>query len=198
MKKIDVSDRLQPTLFGGCHDYTGNKNPDGYGRVGSELAHRKAYEAVHGPIPAGLWIDHLCRNRLCCPRENILRSPDTIASKQSRQNVCHRNSISRDRVLELGIPPSRFKSNHCQYLFSARSAHAAAGAILRVRSRSSRECGRLNEGANDRMRSLRTAGHLRDEQGTREESVPRRASMMPRLVVLVDTGEHESAVFELR
>lgn len=28
-------------------------------------AHRWAYEAVIGPIPSGLQIDHLCRNRAC-------------------------------------------------------------------------------------------------------------------------------------
>ncbi len=96
MKKIDVTDRLQPTLFG-CKDYTGNQNPQGYGRVGSELAHRRAYEAVHGPIPEGLWIDHLCGNRLCCnvdhleavtPRENILRSPNTLASVNLAKTHC--------------------------------------------------------------------------------------------------------------
>jgi hypothetical protein len=29
------------------------------------LGHRVAWEAEHGPIPEGLTIDHLCRNRRC-------------------------------------------------------------------------------------------------------------------------------------
>jgi hypothetical protein len=29
-------------------------------------AHRVAYELARGPIPAGLQLDHLCRNRACC------------------------------------------------------------------------------------------------------------------------------------
>lgn len=35
------------------------------GRRGKTMAHRYAYELAHGPIPAGLHIDHLCRNRIC-------------------------------------------------------------------------------------------------------------------------------------
>lgn len=30
-----------------------------------EFAHRVVYEALRGPIPDGLVIDHLCRNRAC-------------------------------------------------------------------------------------------------------------------------------------
>jgi hypothetical protein len=47
------------------------QKPDrlGYVRVSTNgrmrYAHRLAYEGVRGPIPAGLEIDHLCRNRAC-------------------------------------------------------------------------------------------------------------------------------------
>lgn len=66
----------------------------GYGRIkvsGKTLAtHRIAYEATKGPIPEGLQIDHLCRNRLCfkpdhleavTPRENVLRGASTAAQR---------------------------------------------------------------------------------------------------------------------
>lgn len=43
--------------------------PDGYGRfqIGwvRKRAHRWTWEAVNGPVPDGLVIDHLCRNRSC-------------------------------------------------------------------------------------------------------------------------------------
>lgn len=29
-------------------------------------AHRYAWEFMHGPVPKGLDLDHLCRNRACC------------------------------------------------------------------------------------------------------------------------------------
>ncbi len=61
-------------------------------------AHRVAYEALVGPIPAGLHIDHLCRVRACCNpahleavtnRVNFLRgeSPNAIAH---RTDTCKR------------------------------------------------------------------------------------------------------------
>lgn len=52
-----------------CWIWTGAKGSNGYGfhSIGSERigAHRFAYEDVVGPIPDGLELDHLCRERLC-------------------------------------------------------------------------------------------------------------------------------------
>lgn len=54
--------------LGECHVWTGAK-VDGYGRVHVdgqvERAHRASYRAFVGPIPDGMHIDHLCRNRAC-------------------------------------------------------------------------------------------------------------------------------------
>lgn len=51
-----------------CWEWTGALS-QGYGRLifkGQTMgAHRVAYELVIGPIPDGLQIDHLCRNRKC-------------------------------------------------------------------------------------------------------------------------------------
>src|SRR5690606_13797613 len=53
-----------------CWEWTGALNSRGYGCVGIDskryLTHRVAYEALVGPIPEGLTIDHLCRNKVCC------------------------------------------------------------------------------------------------------------------------------------
>ena len=57
-----------PSL-GRCHVWIGARSRTGYGylRVGdrSVRAHRFAWEHVHGPVPDGLELDHLCRNRAC-------------------------------------------------------------------------------------------------------------------------------------
>ena len=54
---------------GECWEWTAFKNREGYGafRVGPVVvrSHRFAYEALVGPIPGWLVIDHLCRNRGC-------------------------------------------------------------------------------------------------------------------------------------
>ena len=71
-----------------CTLWEGAVQSNGYGSVtngrgGSMLAHRKAWEAAHGPIPAGMTIDHLCRQKLCVNvdhlevvtlRENVQRA----------------------------------------------------------------------------------------------------------------------------
>lgn len=76
----------------GCWEWRGARDVTGYGRVrfGGRLllVHRAVYELVVGAIPAGLQIDHLCRNRSCCNpdhlepvtrRENILRGVSVVA-----------------------------------------------------------------------------------------------------------------------
>jgi len=56
-------------LANGCWEWRGSVNHSGYGLAwdGKKLriVHRIAYEELIGPIPAGLQIDHLCRNRPC-------------------------------------------------------------------------------------------------------------------------------------
>lgn len=52
-----------------CWEWRGRRTSDGYGlfRIGrsDRYAHRFAWSALVGPIPAGLELDHLCRNRGC-------------------------------------------------------------------------------------------------------------------------------------
>ena len=53
----------------GCWEWAGTIYSNGYGKITSGrremLAHRWSYEHHVGPIPEGLVIDHLCRNRAC-------------------------------------------------------------------------------------------------------------------------------------
>lgn len=53
-----------------CWLWTAYTDQAGYGRFGAVkdrvvMAHRFAYELLVGPIPSGLTLDHLCRNRAC-------------------------------------------------------------------------------------------------------------------------------------
>lgn len=58
--------------LGPCLLWTGSRNPrNHYGQVydwelgRTSTIHRVAYRLVHGPIPEGLQVDHLCHVRLC-------------------------------------------------------------------------------------------------------------------------------------
>lgn len=58
-----------------CVVWTGAMNSRGYGMFRhdgeSTLVHRLAWEESNGPIPDGLTIDHLCRNRLCLNLDHL-------------------------------------------------------------------------------------------------------------------------------
>lgn len=72
----------------GCWEWSGDHTPDGYGRLTSLrhtiLVHRYSYQRHVGPIPDGLQLDHLCRNRGCC---NPAHLEPVTAQVNSRRGV---------------------------------------------------------------------------------------------------------------
>lgn len=92
----------------GCWDWIGSLTPSGYGSLGWRgrrfRAPRFYYEREYGPIPQGLEIDHLCRNRKCVRpdhleavthRENILRG-DSPPGLHARKMHCPRGHLYED------------------------------------------------------------------------------------------------------
>lgn len=70
---------------GGCWEWTAGQQGMGYGMFHptheeNVLAHRFSFEAHVGPIPEGLVIDHLCRNRLCV-------NPDHLEPVTNEENL---------------------------------------------------------------------------------------------------------------
>ena len=68
----------------GCWEFQGKRLVRGYGQIWHDghfhYLHRVSYEHFVGPIPTGLDIDHLCRNRKC------LR-PDHLEPVTRRENI---------------------------------------------------------------------------------------------------------------
>ena len=68
----------------GCLVQAGQLNSSGYG------PHRKAWEREGGPIPDGMDLDHLCRNRWCINVEHLevtTRKVNLNRGKQSSRPV---------------------------------------------------------------------------------------------------------------
>jgi hypothetical protein len=86
----------------GCWIWQRATSADGYGRVsvGGKVipAHRRAYELLVGPIPKGLTIDHLCRNRPCV-------NPDHLEPVTNRENILRGNTL----------PAANAAKTHCKY-----------------------------------------------------------------------------------
>lgn len=88
--------------LGPCWVWTATRLSSGYGSFrfdGRSLrAHRVAYELAVGPIPAGLYLDHLCRNRPCV-------------------NTAHLEPVTNQEntLRGYGAPAVNARKTHCQH-----------------------------------------------------------------------------------
>jgi hypothetical protein len=140
----------------GCWEWVGALRGGGYGHwnrnpTGEGQAHRAVYVMTHGPIPKGMTLDHLCRNRICVNpdhleivthRENILRSNGLAAKNLSKTEcplghpysgdnlVICRNGRRRCRICRVAETAKRKAARH-----TARREREAASFMAFHRSR---------------------------------------------------------------
>jgi hypothetical protein len=116
-RAIPAADRFWPKvdkdLSSGCWNWTASLVTGGYGGFADDQlrpvrAHRFAYELLVGPIPAGLHLDHLCRNRRCVNPahlepvtnpENVLRGEGPTAQLAQRTHCKNGHPLSDENVL---------------------------------------------------------------------------------------------------
>jgi hypothetical protein len=138
-----LRERSQPGP-GSCISWTGHKLSNGYGtiRVLRQLqyVHRIAYELARGPIPAGLTIDHLCRNRLCINPthleavtnwENGRRGIGACATNARKTHCDHGHAYTPENTILNRAGHRRCRTCWNEFRRSYRARRAAAGRPVR-------------------------------------------------------------------
>lgn len=96
-----------------CWPWRGAINGAGYGTYALKMAHRLVYEVLVGEVPAGMQLDHICRNRWCVnpahlevvsAKENAQRGLRHLPRvKGKRGTHCHRGHVLSGENLYLVI-----------------------------------------------------------------------------------------------
>lgn len=128
--------RAQDRVPGKCWLFQGRPCKRGYARVyrrksdPTTLVHRLVYEALVGPIPTGLQIDHLCRIRHCCnPRhlEPVTNLENSLRSERATRTHCKRgHPLSGDNLILKG--PNERGRRRCRTCYYERQADDAVRA----------------------------------------------------------------------
>lgn len=124
---------------GDCLAWTGGNTPAGYGVMADDgrqvYVHRWVYANEHGPIPAGMQIDHICGNTSCCNVDHLRM----VTSKQNQEhklrlavnNTSGYRGVGWDKARQQWVVRVKHdgKTNFGGRFATREEAHAAAVAL---------------------------------------------------------------------
>jgi hypothetical protein len=117
--------RIQKAGPDDCWLWLGGLSKAGYGQIGQgtkvNYVHRITWELENGPIPEGLTIDHLCRNRACAnPRhmEPVTKGENTKRGWIGKTHCIHGHPFDEANTY-WRISRGKYRSRMCRICHAA-------------------------------------------------------------------------------
>jgi hypothetical protein len=125
-----------------CWVWTGAHSKGGYGQIRGVngtvtlYTHRWSYEHHKGPIPDGLHLDHLCRNRSCCNPDHLdavtngenTRRGVGAAAQHARQTHCKNGHLfDAENTIPSGDKGRRCRTCYNEWQRETRDRRKSAG-----------------------------------------------------------------------